>query len=121
MQIYTSYFGVAKKLPKELIQISICLSPPKGYNGFEYKVIAPNWNILSSWKRNPNIDNYIRAYNFQILNKLNQYTVYHQLEELSGDKDCVLLCYEKPTDFCHRHLFAEWMNTAGYNVKEFQF
>lgn len=121
MQIYTSYFGVAKKLPKELIQISVCLNPPRGYSGLEYKVIAPNWDILSSWKRNPNTDNYIRAYNSQILNKLNQSTVYHQLKELSGGKDCVLLCYEKSTDFCHRHLFAEWMNKAGYNVKEFQF
>ena len=29
----------------------------------------------------------------------------------SGGLDkVILLCYEKPTDFCHRHLVADWIN-----------
>ena len=30
----------------------------------------------------------------------------------------VLLCWEKPGDFCHRNLIAEWLRKAGFDVKE---
>jgi len=37
-----------------------------------------------------------------------------------GVKDIALLCYEKPGDFCHRRLFADWLKEkTGYEVKEF--
>lgn len=39
--------------------------------------------------------------------------------EISEGKDCALVCYEAPDKFCHRHLVAEWLNSAGYNVNEF--
>lgn len=28
----------------------------------------------------------------------------------SKEVHVALLCYEKPKDFCHRHLFAAWLN-----------
>lgn len=31
-----------------------------------------------------------------------------------------LVCYEKPGDFCHRHLVASWMNQMGIKVKEWK-
>lgn len=31
-----------------------------------------------------------------------------QILEMLPDK-CILLCYEKTGDFCHRHLLAEWL------------
>jgi len=33
-------------------------------------------------------------------------------ERLAGvDTDrIILLCYEKPADFCHRHIVADWLN-----------
>ena len=30
-----------------------------------------------------------------------------------------LICYEKPTDFCHRHLVADWFNKNGIRCKEY--
>ena len=30
----------------------------------------------------------------------------------STDKDYILLCYEKPGDFCHRHILADYINKA---------
>ena len=30
----------------------------------------------------------------------------------------VLLCWEKPGDFCHRHIVADWLRKAGFEVKE---
>lgn len=35
----------------------------------------------------------------------------------------VLLCYEKPEDFCHRHLVADWLNSSKilpYDIKEWR-
>jgi hypothetical protein len=29
------------------------------------------------------------------------------------------LCYEKPQDFCHRHLVSDWMRSVGINIEEF--
>lgn len=29
------------------------------------------------------------------------------------------MCYEAPGKFCHRHLVADWLNSAGYDVSEF--
>lgn len=36
--------------------------------------------------------------------------------------DChiALVCYEKSGDFCHRHIVADWLNQAGYDVKELE-
>lgn len=31
----------------------------------------------------------------------------------------IFLCYEKPGDFCHRHILADLMNMYGYDCVEF--
>ena len=33
--------------------------------------------------------------------------------------EIALICYEKPENFCHRHLVAEWLQEAGYQVQEY--
>jgi hypothetical protein len=33
----------------------------------------------------------------------------HGLHEPAFKEGSILLCYEKPTDFCHRHVLAEWV------------
>ena len=50
MRIYTSYFAIANKLPKDLVQISISLFPPKNFAGKEYKKIAPTKKYYSIGK-----------------------------------------------------------------------
>lgn len=35
-------------------------------------------------------------------------------------KDICLICYEKPNDFCHRHLVADWFRENGYEAVEFK-
>lgn len=34
------------------------------------------------------------------------------------DYHIALLCYEKPDDFCHRHLVADWLRKNGYECEE---
>lgn len=33
-------------------------------------------------------------------------------------KDVALLCCEKPSDFCHRHLVADWFRKNGVPCEE---
>lgn len=42
------------------------------------------------------------------------------LYDMIGDDDVavIFLCYEKSSDFCHRKLFAKWLNNAGYECEE---
>ena len=119
MKIYTSYFAKAKKIPSEIIPVSIALKAPPGYTGLSYKKLSPNWDILSEWKRIHNEEIYCERFSREILSKLTPEGVLHELETLSGGKDVVLLCYEKTGSFCHRNEVAKWMTSAGIEVKEF--
>ena len=121
--IYTSYFAKLKALPATVIPVAICGKAPEWYNGLQYKKLAPKYDFFMEWKRNHDNDYYIRCFNEQVLSKLNADTVVRELTELTKainkDTDIALLCYEKPSDFCHRHLVAEWLQEAGYQVQEY--
>lgn len=32
--------------------------------------------------------------------------------------NAIQLCHEKPPEFCHRHLVADWLRKVGYDVAE---
>ena len=120
--IYTSYFAKINKLPADAICISISRHAPKGYNGLVYKELAPSWEILRQYKVNNNRKEYTDEF-LKILKQMDPHSVVHDLYALAGDqdRDIVLVCYEKSTDFCHRHLVAEWLTKNGYPVSEYQF
>ena len=117
MRIYTSYFAKTRKIPEDIVRVSISLYPPKGYIGKEFKALAPTKEILQSWNRNPDEAKYAREY-MHILDSMNPRDVYEQLFALTRGQDCVLLCFENSDSFCHRHLVSEWMRSAGYQVSE---
>ena len=123
--IYTSYFGNRKlRNNPNLSLISIALYPPKDYRGKSYRALAPHPGVLRDWRRDHDEPNYIRDFNL-MLEDLSQEVVVKDLMFLSGNfknlnylPDIVLLCYERPDEFCHRHLVANWLNAAGYKVEE---
>ena len=119
--IYTSYFAKVSKLPANICAISIALNPPKGWKGPQYKVISPSWDILSTWKQNNDNELYIKRFEEEILAPLNAADVVKILKQIAGSKDVCLCCFEKPGDFCHRHLVADWLNENGYKCKEYEF
>lgn len=110
MTIYTSYFAAQRRIPDHVIPVSICLKAPYWYKGLQYKVLAPSSDIFSQHKANPVECTYKSRFNNEILGSLEQEHVVKELECLSNGNDVVLLCYEKPTSFCHRHLIAAWLN-----------
>lgn len=120
MRIYTSYYAKSKKLPDNLVRISIAGKAPMGYSGLEYKRVAPKYGFFMEWKKTHDNNYYIEHYNSEVLDTLDASQVYSDLKKLSNGNDCVLLCYEKSGDFCHRHLVADWLNKElGIDIKEY--
>lgn len=121
MTIYTSYFAKLKKLPSDVVPISICAKPPAWYSGLQYKRVAPTYNILMKYKGDHNEADYIEQFNVVVLNRLNPKAVVDELSKLSGGVDKIaLLCFEKSSDFCHRHLVAKWLTDNGYPCEEWK-
>lgn len=119
--IYTSYFAKLKSLPDNIIPVSICGKAPDWYKGLQYRKLAPKHDFFIKWKENHDNDYYIKCFEEQVLDKLNIHQVVFDLyETVTDDYDIVLVCYEKPTDFCHRHLVANWLTENGYECKEWE-
>lgn len=117
--IYTSYFAKIKELEKNgITPISICGKAPAWYKGLQYKKLAPKYDFFMKWKENHDNEYYIKCFNEQVLSKLDPIRVYNELCALADSSKIALICYEKPSDFCHRHLVADWLTERGFDIEE---
>ena len=109
--MFTSYFANVKKLPPDLVPVSIARGSPRWFTGKKELRLAPTWAMLKMQK--PEYD----AGFAEILAKLDPAEIYQTLGE-----NAVLLCWEKPGDACHRRLVAEWLEAAlGIEIPEYGF
>lgn len=124
--IYTSYFAKLKELENHnIIPISICGKAPDWYKGLQYKKLAPKYGFFMDWKKNHDNDYYIEHFQKEVLDGLNATDVILDFSRMVhgfnvGENDIALICYEKPSDFCHRHLVAEWLNQNGFKCEEWR-
>ena len=122
--IYTTYFAKLKKLPENIIPIAICAKPPAGYAGPIYRPLAPKYDFFVKYKLSGNKEEFTENYVGQILSQLNPVSVvtnlYYQACLAPNTSDIALVCFEKSSDFCHRHLVAEWLRKAGYECREWE-
>lgn len=123
--IYTSYFAKIKELERNnIIPISICGKAPDWYKGLQYKKLAPKYGFFMEWKKNHDNEYYIKHFQSEVLERLDVAMVVQELLYMIPNwyeiKDFALICYEKPSDFCHRHLVAEWLNQNGFKCKEWR-
>jgi hypothetical protein len=111
IEIYTSYFANYKKEDA----VSIAFSTPNWFKGEEYKKLAPPKKLLYDYKSGlVDEKKYREIYSKEVLNELNPSEIAKELNNK------VILCYEKPEDFCHRRLVAEWLeNNLDIKVNEF--
>ena len=119
--LYTGYFAGLRKLPVDVIPVAICVSPPAGYNGRSIQILSPSIGCLMDWKRDHDNEAYVERYKRETLSKLDAREVESMIYRVAGvssDHDVVLVCYEKPTDFCHRHLVADWFESNGIECRE---
>lgn len=105
-----------------IIPISICGKAPDWYKGLQYKKLAPRYEFFMKWKKNHDNDYYIEHFQSEVLNALSVKNVMIDLINLMPDRsskhDIALICYEKPSDFCHRHLVADWLIKNGFKCRE---
>lgn len=133
--LYTSYFARLKDLPDNVIPVSICGRPPDWYKGLQYKKLAPHYDFFIRWKCNRDDEMFIKCYNECVLGRLDPLRVIMELHMLLPELikldmqspvytnpyyHIALICFEKPTDFCHRHLVADWLNEHGIKCEEWR-
>ena len=125
MKIYTSYFAKTKELEElGLFPVSIAYKTPPFFKNPSFGgSCGPTASILYEYKKNPDKERYIRRYKDEclVIWKDPQILI-DGLKYVSKGKDVALMCYEKPGDFCHRHLLADFLNEKlGLDIKEFEF
>lgn len=124
MIVYTGYFTKTNKYTEAgLTPISIAGRKPEGIDVEEWKFLAPSYDIFMSWK-NKDIDNetYIRRFIFErfIFERLFLLDKERLRRMLMEVKNPILLCYEKPESFCHRHIVAEYITKVlGIPTEEY--
>ena len=108
MKIDTSYYGNLRKLKAaNIVPISIALWTPKWYTGLTCKDVAPKAYMLND---DLTQEQYTEMYKRNVLSQHYPSSIVEKIRRLSQGKDCALLCYEKPGEFCHRHILADWLN-----------
>lgn len=123
----TGYFAKLKEYVEAgYTPVSIARYAPPFYHGLEYKKLAPPPDILNDYKygeHKGDTDVFLGRYMSEIA-ELDAKKVVKELEELTNVKEdkIILLCFEKPRDFCHRHFAAAWLqNCAAIECLEYDY
>ena len=108
--LYTSSYNNCKS--DKAISISGDKGKKVGFNGDYYLKLAPKLSFWIQWHNNIDIlseqennDYYILKYYEMVLSHLNPLEVYNELNNR------IACCYEDPLEFCHRHIYAAWLET----------
>lgn len=135
--IYTSYYDNVKNLPDNIIAVGISGWIPDDFTGIAYKKLAPKYKFFMEWKENKDNNFYIFHFNEEVLKELDAKKVLdditkklpvHIIEYLNKNHETIanskkysiaFICYEKPDEFCHRHLVANWFIENGINCVEY--
>lgn len=108
---FTSYYA---KKGLDPLAVSISAKAPPYFKGRWYLKLAPDWEMINGIKHGGwSEEDYTAAY----LLKLEDVDPFKVVDDL--DDGSVLLCYEISSDFCHRHIAAEWIQQeTGIIVRE---
>ena len=109
IEMHTSYFANIKNLPENFCPISIAGKPIDGWEGSQYKVLAPKYQTWLNYKNGGREEDYIIEYKRTVLDQTTREKTVSDLLRLADGKIPCLICYESPGKFCHRHLVAEWL------------
>ena len=102
-KLYTSNYARKGGHPKAF---AISVFPPDYYKGESLPMLAPDWDLVKAYKNNEiSQDEYAKTYIQTLKDRgLNPTDIVSAIPDES-----YLLCYEKPSDFCHRHVLADWL------------
>ncbi len=108
--IYTGYFARMKNYKGKTASIARFIPPSLKCN-MRLNCFYPSVNLLQDYKNgNVTEQEYTKRYRTETLDKIDKEWLRSILYTYEGkDENLYLLCYEKPMDFCHRHLVAQWL------------
>ena len=124
MTIGTGYFSKAKSYAKDgWSLISIALKDawflPNDLKITSLKELAPTPEIL---KLKDSPEEYEKKFRAEVLSRTDWHVLYSKLYAIAlmeNKEKVVLLCYESPEKFCHRHIVAQWLgDKIGVPIKE---
>ena len=118
--IYTGYYSKIKEYADSgLTLLSISRTKPEfAKSCIDIPQLFPSDKILWDYKKGK-IDE--MEYTSKYLDQLNELGVHRIIKmiQIFGD-NAVLLCWESPEKFCHRHILADYINkNSGVVVEEF--
>ena len=118
--IYTGYYSKIKEyVDSGLTLLSISRTKPEfAKSCIDIPQLFPSDKILWDYKKGK-IDE--MKYTSKYLDQLNELGVDRIIKmiQIFGD-NVVLLCWESPEKFCHRHILADYINkNSNINVEEF--
>jgi len=118
---YTGYYSKLKDYDAVgLKTVSISRTKPKGIVTYgKIPELYPSEDILWNYK-NGKMDE--MKYTSMYLDQLDKLGIRNILLKIHhyGD-DVILLCWEAPDKFCHRHILADYINrNSKLNIKEYE-
>ena len=106
--------------------MSIARINSEWYDNPSYPKLAPSKELMFDFKYGANKGD-TEFYTTEFMRYLDTREFKESIQELSGiyGPDALdrlaLICYEKPSDFCHRHLVANWLRQHGADIYERKF
>lgn len=120
MNIYTSYYAKFRKLNPSVVCVQISTSKPDWFLCVRDSIpeLFPGWDLVNGIKSGSITQEEYKDTYLKRLAIMDKNFILNRIKEISdahGGKDVVLLCYEKPGDFCHRHFVGEWLGISEYS------
>lgn len=113
--IHTSYFAAMRKMTDE--QKARCISvarwTPKGISIPINTILAPTLDMLRKFKEDSDQEAFTAAYRAML-----EFRDPYAKATAKSMNNRILCCFEKPSDFCHRHILAQWLKDNGYECEE---
>jgi uncharacterized protein YeaO (DUF488 family) len=116
--IRTSYFA-NRALHGDPRCVAISLGVPRGWHGRWLRCLAPTSQLLKSYRVGSiTWEEYARSYHWGIV--LGRQLRAEEVVALLGP-DAIMLCWERPSQPCHRRLLAHWLESElGILVPEWE-
>ena len=111
--LFTScYKNVGNPDRDKVILVKVSNSCPKEFDDcIKFEKAVPDWGLMVSPHKNGQITD--EEFTERYINQLDKYQE-NIIGVIAGlvkeHKDIFFLCWEKPGEFCHRHIFAEYVN-----------
>lgn len=120
--IYTGYYGGLGVIDNDTVTVQVSNSAPIDVD-MRFEKAIPDWAFIVKPYKDGLIDQ--EEYTRRYVDQLDKYreNILGVIEYFKSTlKDYILLCYETPDKFCHRHILAQYINDAlgAGLVKEYQ-